>query len=661
MTVIYFLSFPTRIKHAKTIGVSGTETAAYVVMEQLALLNPSETYVIWADLIEEPMDRGSTVPKNLFFANSLSDEWVNNTTTFIASVQFNLPDILNRMQNLKHVVFVTQTIPCGAFMNDFNEMKRQQKKISVVYLCEWTRSYVDHLTNHAIDVADKYIIGNPLMSSCLQPLTFERKKNSFVFLATWERGGVVALEAFKQIRKVHHDATFHIASYHHDLPKENIDDGIHVHHSLGKNELSILLNKSEYFLYPLNLPTGQIHKDTFACCVSESIASGVQVISYAQSALAEIYANMIDFIPIPDAKIIDSVTNFNFHAYEPWLNSQDGVNNIVKHTLKVMENRDETEIKRRAVIIRDKYSELTIGNMWNKVIKPDEQQAERKVIMTCFAGRKHNLEVLFPYVDKLIDTNQIAEFHLWNFTRIANDDEWLKINVPQHKGFSLIHVHNKGSWTEYYKYYTQSKFPNSIIIKCDDDIVYIDTDAFSNFIKERSSDKHTLLMFPSIVNNGVCAYHQQRLGLIDASFGEELPYDIFNGKLWSSGKLCSKLHQYFIDNVSAWTLKSSAKTPATIQHKIGDRISINFFAILSEDLFLYDLLTTPYPDDEHELTTVLPPKIGRYHSIYMPMTVAHLAFYQQRSTGLDEPDMIKRYTELRNKKINVPIRKNKIL
>lgn len=373
MTVIYYIPFPTRLKAPRSIGVSGTETATYVVMEQLAITNPNEKYVILGNHLVHDSD--SNAPANLFFMDSFTDELINSATTFISSIQFNLPlNVIKKMVNLQHVIFVTHTPPCGAFIHDFNEIKNQQKRISIVYLCNWTRSYIDHLTNHAIDTPSKYIIGNPLMTDCLQPLTCERLKNSFVFLATWERGGNAALEAFKQIRKIHNDATFHIASYHHDLPSEYIDQGIYVHKSLGKKDLSILLSKTEYFLYPLTLPSGQIHKDTFACCVSEAIASGVQVITYAQGALVDIYGDLIDIIPIPIETTCNSIKDFNFHAYEPWLNSKDGINNIASHVLKIMGNQNQDEIKRRAYIIRNKYSEITIRQMWNDVINDPVRQ-----------------------------------------------------------------------------------------------------------------------------------------------------------------------------------------------------------------------------------------------------------------------------------------------
>ena len=61
---------------------------------------------------------------------------------------------------------------------------------------------------------------------------------------------------------------------------------------------------------------------------------------------------------------------------------------------------------------------------------------------------------------------------------------------------------------------TYEKFPNHVIIKCDDDILFIDIDSFESYINHRINDKDTLLLFPSIINNDVCSIFQKDDGLM---------------------------------------------------------------------------------------------------------------------------------------------------
>lgn len=83
----------------------------------------------------------------------------------------------------------------------------------------------------------------------------------------------------------------------------------------------------------------------------------------------------------------------------------------------------------------------------------------------------------------------------------------------------MFKAENKSSFEEYYLHYTEQAYKNSVIVKSDDDIVFIDTGSFEEFVNNRLADSDSILHFPSIVNNGVCAFHQQKHGLIDKSMG----------------------------------------------------------------------------------------------------------------------------------------------
>jgi hypothetical protein len=209
----------------------------------------------------------------------------------------------------------------------------------------------------------------------------------------------------------------------------------------------------------------------------------------------------------------------------------------------------------------------------------------------------------------------------------------------------LMHVNNKRSWREYYAHYTEARYPNSIVIKCDDDIVFIDPAGFYRFVNQVATNMgdHTLA-FPSIINNGVCAHHWQKAGLLPETVFGALPYDTFEGRLWGDGVLCGKLHQYFVENRER-LIDEAIDLPA-IRLPSGHRISINFFAIRSED---FAVLNTCDADDEHHLTVVLTRSGERKHLIVQSAVVAHLGFYRQRQTGLDEASCIRTYRELANR------------
>ena len=69
---------------------------------------------------------------------------------------------------------------------------------------------------------------------------------------------------------------------------------------------------------------------------------------------------------------------------------------------------------------------------------------KRNVILTIFAGRKYYLEILFKYLDILINHDKLHEVHLWNYTRSETDNVWLK-SLNKNK-YIIYEPKNKNGW-----------------------------------------------------------------------------------------------------------------------------------------------------------------------------------------------------------------------
>lgn len=205
-----------------------------------------------------------------------------------------------------------------------------------------------------------------------------------------------------------------------------------------------------------------------------------------------------------------------------------------------------------------------------------------------------------------------------------------------------IGARNTLGWNAYYAHYTPQRYPNHVIVKCDDDVPFIDLhdgafEAFAARAVERAAQGYACA-FASIVNNGVCAhYQQQRWGLVPASFGDSLPYDTLEGKLWANGALAQRLHEAFLEHREPWLERSRALPP--LDQPVGDRLSINFFAIHTSQLdAVYRAIAYSDHGDEYGITVAL-----RLRTYVDPgLTVAHLAFGPQRAL-LDEPGTLAKY------------------
>lgn len=287
------------------------------------------------------------------------------------------------------------------------------------------------------------------------------------------------------------------------------------------------------------------------------------------------------------------------------------------------------------------YETRIVDMSKNEHVPEDQTKNIPKVILTVFAGRKQFLEVLMQYVTKLHCKGVLHEVHLWDYTRKESDGVWL--NNTHHGDFvHVIPVKSKHTWQDYYTHYTSERYPNHVIVKCDDDIVFMDIEEFNKFIMRTNNDTVHAIRFASIVNNGVCAYYQQKMGLIPYDI-TTFPYDTFRGKLWDNGLICQHLHEYFTNNATKWIEKSRAFPDDTISHFCGHRVSINFFAIPSRSLYLFQHIRA---DDEKELTIDLTQAFNIRYSIDTRFTVAHLAFFRQRETGLDEEMILQKYCDL---------------
>lgn len=282
-----------------------------------------------------------------------------------------------------------------------------------------------------------------------------------------------------------------------------------------------------------------------------------------------------------------------------------------------------------------------------------------KVIMTCFAGRQSCMPILLEYVTRLLNKGLIDEFHAWNFAKKEEDQVWLLnlfANIPN-AAFKLMPnsqfrqcVSDRTFWGEYYDHYTRERYGDeTIIIKCDDDIVFIDVDTFASFIEYRRAHPEILLLFPGIINNELSNYYQQQVGLLPPNEVGEMIGEIGGcGALWNSGVQTQLLHRYFVTHIDEFLNNSKNMNIESFIIPYYHRISVNFFAIMGRDLKLFQDVGNG--DDEHLLTTELPAAWKRYNALFLKHVVVHLSFHKQVETGMDVDLVRSWYQEISTKR-----------
>jgi hypothetical protein len=346
-----------------------------------------------------------------------------------------------------------------------------------------------------------------------------------------------------------------------------------------------------------------------------------------------------------DECYIKSITNLKRTS-----SAKDG--NYVIITPKIIDNSFEIKVNARSdfhIKINGTY-EIVLGGWDNtksvireikennveifQLIKPIlENDIIIKVSMNDYLSIYKNNELIIhqPIENVTIEKIQIKTGH--------NSVGEIDYTPTQNQGFYFMDTCEK-TWKNYYQYYTNTKYANDIILKCDDDIVFMDIyklPKFIEFIKNNDFD----LVFANTINNGVSSFFQQhRYNLIPTTLMNlEYPNEGLYGTLWESGEKAEKLHNYFIQNNKKFLLDRGE----TIQ--INTRFSINFFGYKGKN---WHKIKDCYIDDEYNLTVDYVKNRKFKNIFYSDFYVSHLSFYKQNET-INLYDLVNKYDDLYNK------------
>jgi hypothetical protein len=217
-------------------------------------------------------------------------------------------------------------------------------------------------------VHHNFLIPNPLMTDALPLYNSNLRPNNASFMACFERGGEMARRVWSKLKESQGGYKWgDFLTNHYDTKNDQLD----------KSDLYKLYNNNiRYFIYPLIVPETSIHKynvhrDTFACCVAEAIASGVEVITFPVAALPNTYEDMLHYIPLPKGISVDDINNPYFDPKFPGLYSDEQVDVIMRmvHDLNITyESRADQRLHNAQRVI-SMYHPERIGKMWLEALE----------------------------------------------------------------------------------------------------------------------------------------------------------------------------------------------------------------------------------------------------------------------------------------------------
>lgn len=252
----------------------------------------------------------------------------------------------------------------------------------------------------------------------------------------------------------------------------------------------------------------------------------------------------------------------------------------------------------------------------------------RIVATTCF-GRRRYTDLLTHYTSRspLIDQHQ-----LWINTENKDDLKAADRYCTARPEF-FIQVKHSAPYTlgsrRYSVFYESLEpAPDTIYIRLDDDIVWIEKDAIKELLDVRIGNPDYFLIYANIINNSLCSHLHQRSGILPLR--PFIEYECMGNIAWRRWKTASEVHSALIDAISQGEQRRFRFQNWVLLRY--ERCSINALAWWGSDNPTIQALMSD--DEEKSLSCDIPEKLSRYNMIAGGALVSHFAYSPQRA-GLE--------------------------
>lgn len=269
-----------------------------------------------------------------------------------------------------------------------------------------------------------------------------------------------------------------------------------------------------------------------------------------------------------------------------------------------------------------------------------------KCVVVTPAGRQRYIEILYCYLKS--QREQFNTWQLWLNTTVKSDIEYMRSLERENSWIQCVEaqwtINGNRSIGQFFRYTVE---PDTIYIRLDDDIVYLEPDFISTLYTQRLLHKEPLFVFPNIINNAIISHLHYKNNLIDYSAG--VPgYNCLDKHGWKSGEFTEAIHTAFIDSIKTNTVnkwKSSFTTHVPINYA---RVSINSIAWFGSEMEkIYHLI--PPVDEEQNIAVTIPKKFKTPNLIVNTPLCAHFAFFTQRPYLEEHTTILQQYKGLADK------------
>ncbi|MFV8173395.1 hypothetical protein [Mycolicibacterium peregrinum] len=150
-----------------------------------------------------------------------------------------------------------------------------------------------------------------------------------------------------------------------------------------------------------------------------------------------------------------------------------------------------------------------------------------------FAGRQPNIELQLPHLRRILERNPDVECHIWDLARDPKDSAYLRTiegdRITVRADFYDASGKASRGQVKVWKHYANKGDRNTLYVKLDDDVVFLESNRFDTFID--AIDTHPDHVISALtINNGAStphipdiwdAYQQLDIPLLDVHLSAE--------------------------------------------------------------------------------------------------------------------------------------------
>lgn len=257
-----------------------------------------------------------------------------------------------------------------------------------------------------------------------------------------------------------------------------------------------------------------------------------------------------------------------------------------------------------------------------------------KIVANTAAGRRRYMQYLIPQV---VASDVLDRYDIWVNTNDKQDIAFFRRCAEHFPKLRLVWqpdgvVEGIKSINAFYRDCVDE---DTIYIKLDDDIVWLEPDFFEKMGRFRIDNPDYFVVSPLVINNAISSYIMQIEGRIALrKYRKSCAWDRI---MWSNPDFAWQLHDWFLPKLEdgSWKELYCGTKPTAM-----NRFSINSIAWFGREFARWG---GEVPGDDEEFLSCIKPTLdGKACCFNGDCLVSHFAFFPQRGL-LDKKDILGRY------------------